>query len=479
MSGEFDSSKMENWDTHPRGMMNYYQSMKYELGQSIADLIDNCFDGGATKIKVDVGYANEDENKGLYFRILDNGRGMTEFQLSKAMVLGAERKRAENELGVFGIGMKLSALAQANQVTIVSKHSERFSIRRIDASYIKNKNENHIFKYPTDLDSYKDSQKVMIDGNWSTMVLLEDIHNKKWRTWDKAEDESLVKELQKIKVHLRLTYQRILDNSPDTELIFQEKRIEPLDPAMAWENDTRYGSVMITSRISMKIENVPISVKITMVIIPHSLQFKVDKSKCTSVHRGYKKANDMQGLYLYRNDRLIDYGGWQRLLGDTNDEHDKCGKIFVEIPPKYYEEFGLNPTKTEVNLPAEFMRKLSNKIDEKIRWGQINSGKEIGFRKAIRHRYDNEGKKAINRDKKREQHKKQEVTGTDINQSESTQTKVPLAPSSKSRTSTKFVKPKPVVKNIDEDDPNWTIVQLDKQRDGYDNLIQLLRMWEE
>jgi len=479
VTGELDSSKMENWDAHPRGMMNYYQSMKYELGQSIADLIDNCFDGGATKIQVNVDYANEDENEELYIRILDNGRGMNETQLSKAMVLGAERKRVEDELGVFGIGMKLSALAQADQVTIVSKQSGRFSFRRIDADYIKTKNDNQIFKYPTDSDSYKDSQKVMIDGDWSTMVLLEDIHNKKWRTWDKEEDESLVKELQKIKVHLRLTYHRILNNSPDTELIFQDKKIEPLDPAMAWENGSRYGSVLITSRISMKIGNAPISVKVTMVIIPHSLQFKVDKSKCMSVHRGYKKANDMQGLYLYRNDRLIDYGGWQRLLGDTNDEHDKCGKILVDIPSEYYEEFGLNPTKTEVNLPAEFMRKLSNKIGEKIRWGQINSGKEIGFRKAIRHRYDNEGKKAIDRDKKRDLQKKLEVTDTSANRSESTQTEVPEAPGSKSKTRSNPVKPKPVVKSIDEDDPNWTIVQLDKQKDGYERLIQLLRMWEE
>jgi ATP-binding cassette subfamily B protein len=60
------------------------------------------------------------------------------------MILGAERKRVEHELGVFGIGMKLSALAQANQVSIVSQQSGNYCTRRIDASYIIEKNENHI-----------------------------------------------------------------------------------------------------------------------------------------------------------------------------------------------------------------------------------------------------------------------------------------------------------------------------------------------
>ena len=51
MPGDFDESKMENWDIHPRGMMKYYQSQNIFLVKFIADLIDNCFDSGATKNK--------------------------------------------------------------------------------------------------------------------------------------------------------------------------------------------------------------------------------------------------------------------------------------------------------------------------------------------------------------------------------------------------------------------------------------------
>lgn len=474
MTEELDGSKMENWISNPRGMMKYYQSQKYLLGQSIADLVDNCFDGGATEIDVRVDYTETEE---LFIRVLDNGSGMDENTLSNSMQLGSERIRNDSDLGIFGIGMKLSALAQANQVTVVSTKSNKVAIRRIDANYIRKFNENKIHTSGTNSDAFIESRDLMIEGDWSTMVLLEEVTRKGWRTYNLAEDVALIKQIDKIRIHLRMTYHRILEQNPHVVFKFQGKNLQPLDPSMPWESHAKYGTVTKSDRISVIVNDEKVNVNITYVIIPHSKQFRIDSKKCKSIHKGYNKANDMQGLYLYRNNRLIEYGGWHNLLGDVNEEHDKCGLILIEIPPHVSEEFGLNPTKTEVQLPDEFMEKLNLKVGEKNRWGLIKNGKEISFREAIDYRYRNEGQKAINRDNKKAKQKKQ---GTEIGTEEQTNLpQVPEAPGSKSKTSTKSVKPKPVVKSIDEDDPNWTIVQLDKQRDGYDRLIQLLRMWEE
>ncbi|SVE01021.1 uncharacterized protein METZ01_LOCUS453875, partial [marine metagenome] len=72
--------QLEDWETDPKGMMEYYQNQKYSLGQSIADLVDNSYDAGASKIDVTIGVEGEQ----IYIRILDNGRGMTMSQLKKA-----------------------------------------------------------------------------------------------------------------------------------------------------------------------------------------------------------------------------------------------------------------------------------------------------------------------------------------------------------------------------------------------------------
>src|SRR4029450_8133603 len=45
---------------------------------------------------------------------------------------------------------------------------------------------------------------------------------------------------------------------------------------------------------------------------------------------GPKKWNRQQGLYIYRGDRMIQSGGWNRLR--TTDEHSKLARIAVDVP---------------------------------------------------------------------------------------------------------------------------------------------------
>ena len=114
----------ETWESSPSGMMEYYQHQKYTLGQSIADLIDNCYDHGATKIRVDLDQLDGE----LFLRIMDDGFGMNNDELTNAMGLGVRKTdRPIEDLGIFGIGMKLSSLAQANQVTVCSLKDNDFS----------------------------------------------------------------------------------------------------------------------------------------------------------------------------------------------------------------------------------------------------------------------------------------------------------------------------------------------------------------
>jgi hypothetical protein len=457
--------QLEDWETDPRGMMEYYQNQKYSLGQSIADLVDNCYDAGASKIDVTVGLEGEQ----TYVRILDDGKGMTLNQLKKAMKLGVEQERSDDDLGVFGIGMKLSSLAQANQVTIQSVKNSQNSIRRIDATWIKENNENKIVKFslPNSI-VYEKSYQLFVDGKWSTMVLLEDLHGeKRFRTFDKSHMDALELELKKVRVHLGLTFQRIIETRSQTTLSLNGSPIEPLNPSMPWEDAPRFGTVHLDKRLGVKTEDgSKISVNVGFVIIPHSPNFK-ESRRSKKMHDGYKKANDMQGLYLYRNDRLIEYGSWHGLFGLTNDEHDKCAKILIDIPSQHSSWFGMNPTKTDMSLPGEFMRILSNESGINRRWGAIKNGKEVPFLTAATYRYDNEGKKA-----KKAATGKKAKTATSGDK-DGGRTPVPPPPSGRKRAP----KPKPVIVSMEEKEGK-TIAVMDKTKPGYRDLIRILRLWK-
>lgn len=467
----------EKWDSDPAGMMEYYKNQPYTLGQSIADIIDNSYDANATKIDVKIGFDPSSDDK-PYIVIMDNGDGISEDEMKNALRLGVQRNRSETELGVFGIGMKLSSLAQANEVTIYSKKQGKVAVRRISASYIAQNNVAEVLKFHSGSQAFEINENRFIDGEWSTMILLEDLHGaRRFMSMNKSLQDSLTGEIKKIKTHLGLTFQRVIEERSNVELVFNGKKVQPIDPFMPWENNPYYGTIQENRIVTTEIEGESVNVKIRFVIIPHTNNFDNSK-RCKNVNQGYKKANDMQGLYLYRNSRLIQYGGWHNMYGDTTEEHNKLGKILIDLPSEYSKQFGLNPTKSEIKLPLKFLERVKALGDEEKAWGDVKRGKKMTFSQAFDYRYRNEGKK------------KKKLASAPAPSPAPSQPPAPAgggtpqppvpapqAPSRPRRQQTISNTVKQVVVSIDETGDE-TVIKLDKSRDGYEDLMTRLRMWQ-
>jgi hypothetical protein len=468
----------EEWESNPSGMMAFYQNQPYKLGDSIADLIDNAYDADATKIDVRVGF--DKDNDKIFIRILDNGKGISEDNWSSAMMLGFQKKRGDLDLGLFGVGLKLSALSQANEVTVASINNRKFGVRRISSQHIINSNKNELLLTNTDSYAYHQGRDKMIEESWSTMVLLEDIHaSRRFSSEDMSEDAALQKEINRIKIHLSMTFEKAMKSKTrgHVELKFQGKILQSLDPMMKWENNGKYGTVVIpTFTIDANIKDRIIPVRVTPVIIPHTKNYD-DGSQCRKVHSGYKKANEMQGLYIYRNDRLIQYGSWCGMYGTTNEEHNKLGKIAIHVPSGFEKEFGLSPTKTDIHLPLDFIRLLRAEMDKKRQWGQIKNGTKMSFSDAFDKRYRGEGKLKQNANKKTREKFNPVDEPSQKTKKESKEEKAPDEPIfDPSRKNKKIIKHQPIVKSI-ENKGGDTIVVLDNSKEGYNDLIQIIRKW--
>ena len=467
-----EPSDVEVWRQEPRGMMDFYQNQNYHLGQSLADLIDNSFDADAKRIKIDIETLPEDGK--MYIRILDDGSGMSMNELKEAMTLGSMKEsRSSSDLGVYGIGMKISSLSQADEVTVVTRKKKGpVSLRRISAKHIKSKNLSEILKFPTGTEIYKDSEEEFIQGKWSTMVLLEEINSiDDFKTFADDLDDALNKELKKIEVHLGITFQRILEKRNDCVVEINGRKLETIDPMMMWEDDPDFGTAQHSVRVPAVIEGRDIPVEVNFFIIPHRKR-TIDFKKYVKSLSGYKAANAMQGLYIYRNDRLIDYGGWKGLNEKTTiDEHQKLGRIAIHIPADYTSWFNLSPTKIDVKLPNDFLERIKPEYLEERRWQDIKRGKKISFPAANTFRYDNEGKRADKRATKGKRTNKSKISTTQ-EKSDSTVLETP-----KGRK--KASKPKPgVVLKINEDG-NDTIIRLNKKMKGYNELMEIIRMWKD
>jgi len=453
----------EEWFSDPIGMLRVHQAQPYKLGQCIADLVDNSYDAQATKIDVSLETNSNDE---MYLRIFDNGKGIPEEKWREAMTLGLQRERNNEDLGVYGVGMKLSSLSQANEVTVASVNNGKYGLRRISARHIIDTERNEILMTSTNSEVANESYNEMIAGDWSTMVLLEDMKSAQGRilSMDSNSTVSLNKEIKRIEVHLGLTFERVLNSKHlgHVELSFNGRLVKPINPFMEWEDDSRHGTVTNPLKpISFESAEGAVTARVKGYIIPHTKKFS-DGSRCRKVNAGYWKANHMQGFYIYRNDRLIQYGDWSQMLG-TMDEHNKLSKVAIEIPAGSESIFGLSPTKIEIQMPVEFLRRVRSFLAEPRQWGQINRGKQISFFEASDHRYRTEGGETSTQ--KKTVKKKKEDMKTEFN------------PDSKPKKK-KAVKPNPGVVKSYEDDGKFTTVIIDNKADKASELLEQIRRWK-
>ena len=77
---------------------------------------------------------------------------------------------------------------------------------------------------------------------------------------------------------------------------------------------------------------------------------------------GPLKWNRQQGLYIYRANRLVQFGGWNGLRGI--DEHTKLARASIDFNTELDETFQINVAKMSVVLPATLKNMLERPIHD-------------------------------------------------------------------------------------------------------------------
>jgi len=74
------------------------------------------------------------------------------------------------------------------------------------------------------------------------------------------------------------------------------------------------------------------------------------------------KRNDTQGLFIYRHDRLIKWGGWHQMW-ETNDEKTKLARVAVDFDSVLDDAFKINISKQIVQLPQQLQVEIKKLAD--------------------------------------------------------------------------------------------------------------------
>lgn len=330
----------------------------YELPQAIADLVDNSVAAAATEVAIDL----EFDGAGSWIRIADNGYGMDSREITEALRYGSARDYEEEDLGKFGFGLKTASTSQCRRVVVASRNSvERALIeaRVLDLRHIEQTNRWEILVL--DKASRPNHLVQPLKENTGTVVLWEDLdrvldYEDPWGGWAKRK---MVEMAEAIAEHLGMVFHRFLaGQARGSKLRIQVNgsAVEPWDPFCVDEPATT----------SLPEENFRIPsdagygiVKVHPHVLPNQAEFS--SSGAWQRASGPLKWNRQQGLYIYRADRLIQWGGWSRMR--TSDEHTKLARVAVDFTPVLDSAFGINISKAIVKIPNDLRDQIKPVIE--------------------------------------------------------------------------------------------------------------------
>lgn len=339
--------------------MEGFTRIGYTPQSAIADLIDNSIAAGASIVHVSH-IPKYGSNSIVY--IADNGCGMDREVLKQAMNYGSSKSLANSKLSVYGLGMKAASTSFSRKFTVLSRGSSR---KEAAFSWDLDRQEqigrSWMLDEVTPTRSHSEMLKKIAGDGTGTVVM-----------WDSAEvkladpiqrqtldiDRMIERVNDNIKEHLCLIFHRIMSGESrrykKLEIFFNNELLHPWNPFAS--------EYLLENWIhpEQTFEHVWTDEKGTTQKGSYSLQaFLLDSEEegRVEIREESRLELNLQGVYTYREDRLIDLPGW---LAFRVTRHNSLNglRMKFEIDAELDSVMDLSVRKDYVVLPPQMFANL-------------------------------------------------------------------------------------------------------------------------
>jgi len=324
----------------------------YSPETAIEDIIDNSISAGASKIKVNL---RMDLSGEVSVSIIDNGCGMNEEELKNAMKYGSRLRPDPASLGKFGLGMKTASTAFARKLVVVSRgeSSKDYMKAYWDLDHVvKEKKWELALEEPSN-EEIELIREVSGDGS-GTLVVWEKV-DRLLKTYQdpvgNAKRKALDRVTSDLRDHVAMVYQRFLD--PDdkrckTVLIeINSKKLEAWDPFLSDISTPASNHIDMAVQDEDGKELGKFSVQAFIIPRKNDIQNEELKNKA-------KISNENQGLYIYRENRLIHGPSWLKMF--SQEPHLSLLRVEFSFDHKLDDAFQIDLKKSQIYL-NESLRK--------------------------------------------------------------------------------------------------------------------------
>jgi len=332
----------------------------YDFDSALADLVDNSIAAGATRVEIESDFQGGDS----FVTIADNGFGMTKMQLTEALRFGTRRSYIKGELGRYGLGLKTASISQCRRVTVVTRRGQerrRISALSLDLDHIEKTDRWEIIT-PSPCRALDVARRKVAAGPGTVVIwgLLDRIliGDRVDSGWSRRRLEQAV---LRSKAYLSMVFHRYIEGRTESgknvELVVNGEQLAPWDPFASGEPRRR--------ELDRQVFEIPVAGHTGEVILRrYVLPSRDEFSSVEEFERmsGPLKWNRQQGLYIYRADRLIQFGGWSGLR--SLDEHTKLARASIDFNTDLDRVFELNVSKMRAALPAEMRTLIERPIHE-------------------------------------------------------------------------------------------------------------------
>lgn len=333
------ASEYEDCPPKADAMISSMRAFGYDLSMAVADLIDNSIYAGARSIAIDYAWNEGDP----WFRILDDGNGMTEKRLREAMRLGTQsplQDRDPSDMGRFGLGLKTASFSQCKLLTVCTKTADgSTAVRSWDLDHVCTCGKWELNR--TVPENAGDLVKVLNGKPHGTVVLCQKL-DRLTRPPDEADADHqkvFLSRFGDVSDYLETVFHRYLEGRQCVQIRVGRHICRPWDPFLKTNN--------FTYQLSSEYLDAH-RVEVTPYLLPHVSKRTTQESNEGAGINGW---NAQQGFYVYRNRRMIISGGYLDFPLKA-EEHYKLCRIQIDLPNNLDHEWSLDVRKAAASPPA-------------------------------------------------------------------------------------------------------------------------------
>lgn len=331
----------------------------YDFPTAIADLVDNSIAAQAERVDIDIAFDGERS----WVAVADDGCGMTANGLLEALRYGTRRSYDTGDLGRYGLGLKTAPLSQCRRVTVATRRSQvnrLITTRTLDLDVVAKWDAWLVIEdEPSDA---VEIAKSKLADNPGTVVVWEKLdrilpEGRPDGGWAKRRMDNYA---AKTASHLGMVFHRFLEGTAETgrlTITVNGEKVRPWNPFAPKEPRT----IELPPQI-FEVDDGPYSGEVALkrFILPPRDGF----SSLGEFERlsGPLKWNRQQGLYVYRADRLVQWGGWSGVR--AIDEHTKLARAALDFNTDMDGLFHINVAKMRVTIPSSLKQMLERPLHE-------------------------------------------------------------------------------------------------------------------